>query len=449
MARLPKEPADFESGRRYYVGRMNFDEQQRLTTDKHVDNLGHIPHSETKKPYSDLDYPEMEHFRFDLGEWPTFPDPDFPIDEDLPDVPGEGKRIEYNQTTPCKFMTEFNPNTIGVEEITRSNMEISENPLVSLTVDGPAEIITDLQTLFNCTDKRLNPSTEQESTGCEVAIQAFDSVDGWEVPGSSTIPVTVTGTTKAGRTCEAVFNIQACPSEFLWHPTLNPYTINVSSQVTVFVKKGVAPFTWSVDVEEGSASMGSATTKVRYNTVTTDADVCGSLEVTVTDACGTVIIGTLRVSEGTWVDQTLPETGCPLDSYGNVMELDGGPITAYQAWSSRTVSAYTGIDRIIATLITTTTQVFSYSLDTSCEDGINQDCIDTVLEGRFLDCLDYPTVTWKRTVLDSCEADHFRYGDSDCYEGDECLDEGPPEELFLVTCLFFIDMIHQRWGCAP
>ena len=96
--------------------------------------------------------------------------------------------------------------------------------------------------------------------------------------------------------------IDACESLALeWAPD-NPDTINSGGSVILAVRYGRGPFTWSVSGEPGW-SLGSEQTESRFNTLLADTEEsCGSATITVTDAEGSTVSGSVRnVDEGQWV----------------------------------------------------------------------------------------------------------------------------------------------------
>jgi len=95
--------------------------------------------------------------------------------------------------------------------------------------------------------------------------------------------------------------LEACSAIALeWHPD-NPDTINAPGAVTLFVRYGKGPFSWSVDGEPGW-SLAAETTEGRGNTLTAaETEACGSATITVTDADGDSVSGSVRnVDDGQW-----------------------------------------------------------------------------------------------------------------------------------------------------
>ena len=85
-----------------------------------------------------------------------------------------------------------------------------------------------------------------------------------------------------------------------WDPA-NVETVAPDSWVGVSILGGASPFTWSVS---GSGfSLDAAETVGRGNVLAATAGACGSAKITITDDCGSVIIGYVRCTAGSWVEK--------------------------------------------------------------------------------------------------------------------------------------------------
>lgn len=85
---------------------------------------------------------------------------------------------------------------------------------------------------------------------------------------------------------------------FLYFP-YQPWCLAASGEIEISVEGGVAPYTWAVS---GSVfTLASAETAAQANTITAESDaVAGDEEtITITDACGTEVTGTIRCCDST------------------------------------------------------------------------------------------------------------------------------------------------------
>ena len=101
--------------------------------------------------------------------------------------------------------------------------------------------------------------------------------------------------------------------QFQYDPA-NPQTIDRDNTITISVIEGNPPYTWSVsgtgfDLEE------SQTTELS-NILLADDTACGSADITVTDASGSTVKGSVRCTVGAWVKQDITgmtaEEACPI-----------------------------------------------------------------------------------------------------------------------------------------
>jgi len=88
-----------------------------------------------------------------------------------------------------------------------------------------------------------------------------------------------------------------------WAPG-NPDTINSNSSVALYVLYGRGPFSWSVAGDGFTLEYDS--TELRGNILHADEDSCGSATITVTDANGDTVTGSVRnVDNGAWAQTEL------------------------------------------------------------------------------------------------------------------------------------------------
>lgn len=101
-----------------------------------------------------------------------------------------------------------------------------------------------------------------------------------------------------------------------WDPD-NPETIGQDDEVAVSVIGGIPPFHWAVS---GSGySLGASTTEDRVNLLISDESACGSAEITVTDDCGQEVTGSIRGTEGEWINTG--EKICPWSAIKAATEM--------------------------------------------------------------------------------------------------------------------------------
>ena len=90
---------------------------------------------------------------------------------------------------------------------------------------------------------------------------------------------------------------------FEFDDTLTADTILPGSHETIYTSGGCPPFSWTVS---GSGfSFASDETDTEYNQLDTSASACGPGGITVNDACGNVVTGTIRCTAGSWSPGTV------------------------------------------------------------------------------------------------------------------------------------------------
>lgn len=108
---------------------------------------------------------------------------------------------------------------------------------------------------------------------------------------------------KAEALQECINNCQ-CSKGLEWDTDNNPETILKGQSVQISVLNGLSPFQW--EVSGNGYSLAAAETEIGVNIVSCVDGLCGTdfdvtVSVTVTDACGATVTGTLRNTQGQWV----------------------------------------------------------------------------------------------------------------------------------------------------
>jgi hypothetical protein len=131
-----------------------------------------------------------------------------------------------------------------------------------------------------------------------------------------------------------------CAEGMEWDTENSPETIVAGSSVPVFVTGGRGPYTWSVS--GAGYSLLAAETEIGQNQVICVNGNCGteydaSAAITVTDACGATVTGSLRNVDGQWVlDETfLGEFGPGSSSNFTIIGSTG-----YKLYTDRGVITY-------------------------------------------------------------------------------------------------------------
>jgi hypothetical protein len=99
--------------------------------------------------------------------------------------------------------------------------------------------------------------------------------------------------------CIAKGYVEKCPGqilfEFDWE--LSAQTIAGTGPATVYVKGGVAPYSWSIS-GTGFSIVGTPTGTSA--SIQKELGTCGSADIQVEDACGEVVNGEIRSTAGSW-----------------------------------------------------------------------------------------------------------------------------------------------------
>lgn len=146
------------------------------------------------------------------------------------------------------------------------------------------------------------------------------------IPGTEISAVTITFIDGLGHSCweEVQLECGDCCSdpETLTYPGIgtNPAVVNQGSTDTVYITGGCPPFSWSVSGVQGQTGFtinggSSAQTTGRSATFGVGGSTRGTAEISITDVCGTNVVGYVRSNAGVWVNLSCVTTSCDNGSY--------------------------------------------------------------------------------------------------------------------------------------
>jgi len=300
MADKP-QTSGLDYGHRTYMDADDYMSSMSRPSDKAYDNQFKRPHSDDKKPYMDDDYPEMEYY-WTPYDPPNFIPPGVPDDPRTSLPPGYPDRVNPPEEDPqikflgCLFKIPQGPFVVGNGETTYSGIGfLAEDPIARLYVNyGPADLLINVQTLNQCLTALI--------AKCLVSVQVketFNGDDYYKI--GEYYPVQVVAVTRAGKVCAWDFMATNCPPEieFAWDYENSAETIARSANVDLYVEGGTTPFTWTVEGEGFTLAQGKTTG--RHNTLFADGSSCGAAIITVTDACDTEVVASIRnTTSGVW-----------------------------------------------------------------------------------------------------------------------------------------------------
>jgi hypothetical protein len=301
--------------RRLYVPKdkrgKQYPDAMREYTDKRFDTLYQKKHSEDKKPYRHPDYLDMEYFWTPFGPYwdpPGSPVGPYPSSDSTWIVPGVNPEQDLipEQYVGCFFYVPLTPRLLEPGQTAFAKLERRDDPVVALSVSGPARVISSTKNVRNCTwayesyRRQMGYAPQPSSPECTVIIQVAYDVSPYEMNAEGYIPVTLTAQTYGGAYCSTTALVLACPppNPVEWDWDLSAETVAPSSSCLIAVENGVGPYQWQVS---GTGfSLAKASTDGRSNTLITAADACGTAIITVTDFCDDETQGEVRCTDGQW-----------------------------------------------------------------------------------------------------------------------------------------------------
>lgn len=283
----------------------------REYTDKRFDTLYQKKHSEDKKPYRHPDYLDMEYFWTPFGPYwdpPGSPVGPYPFSDSTWIVPGVNPEQDLipDRYLGCFFYVPLTPKILEPGQTAFAKLERRDDPVVALSVSGPARVISSTKNVRNCTwayeayRRQKGYPPQPSSPECTVIIQVAYDVAPYEMNAEGYIPVTLTAQTYGGAYCSTTALVLACPppNPVEWDWDVSAETVAPSGSCLVAVKNGIGPYQWQVS---GTGfSLSKASTDGRSNTLNAAADACGTAIITVTDFCTDQTQGEVRCTNGYW-----------------------------------------------------------------------------------------------------------------------------------------------------
>ncbi len=348
-------PTDKDFGRRLYVSEKVYPEQMRTVTDKAKQDEKPFHLSEFKKPYATDSYGEMEH----NYSWPWgfgFIDLGF----DLPVVKNEDEEEEATYGSRLKWVTKP-PDIVDVDHWYL--IEVAKASRTKRTIKNGRVVKTDMKYLlprFSIHRKTADAKDMEVEQRFQVRTSRFAVL--WEGPIGRSVNFVYewvkTGTERflyliqniwngaegttvndesvmvakliTGGNAEGTYEVQVTDGKTtLKHKVrvsedaltcVFPTTIGQNDSAFLQVIGGTAPYTWSASLVGTSFGLSIDTGETsEINTLTSDADARGSIEVTVTDADGKSCSGTIKCVVGaeTYYELTPDKypTGCACVDY--------------------------------------------------------------------------------------------------------------------------------------
>lgn len=273
-----------EYGRRLYVSPLAYQSQIRKPTDKALDDLYKLPHSENKKPYREDSYEEMEYFLsppFGFSwDWPEF------------DLPFVGFIDPWVPPWFLVFTCQVETGGCFCAGQKRCYALNCSHKVVSIEVN---ELLTPVPGHFSISYNSgqicITATEEAETVVYFDVTMVADPGDGSEVFGTHE-GLSVTSCSDEDCGCIS-------PPSFSYDDASSADVVYRTGSANVYVDGGQAPFTWSITGT--GLTMANAETDTGENQVNASASACGPGAITVTDACDQVVYGFIRVVEGsTW-----------------------------------------------------------------------------------------------------------------------------------------------------
>lgn len=335
---IPKNTiGDRDRGKRLYVGRGPYQRRMRTRTIAEYDRSWQQRQSESKKPWKDADYPEMEyHFDPWTPVIPPHTPPNLPPDSPwTPPVDGPptgnrggspGKDPSFYPFLGCDFWGDFSPDPLmpGEWALSKFYLGPDETGIREIEVSGPVDLVglNDWMKLTGPEDQR----SFGENWFMVIAWDAgkiasdphYNNVIGdipyhVQVRTNSYFAAQYLTTSTPGEiaqsnpwysfgVCIAKGSVKQCPPEIIisWDSEESATTIGRNDSKVVKVNDGLPPYTWSIAGTGFSLAAGKTTSKT--NRVDTDGTACGVGSITVRDACGDETQGEILCTFGAWAD---------------------------------------------------------------------------------------------------------------------------------------------------
>jgi len=277
-----------ESGKRLYVSPKEYQDQIRRGTIKGFDQ-GAQPWSEFEKPYWEDSYEEMEYF---MWNWPGFAPWRWNFNFDNPSIPtnlqGSLGGTDF-LVCDCFTLGGFCP---------------GDTRCIAMDCTYP---IVGVQFSQRWAEREFSVEIQNEQTICITATE--DASLGVELDIYMQLPSgnicveedLLIGTASDCEDCDTADPMEAGPD--------NPTVVVDGTNYRIDVINGVGPFTWVVTaLDSADVSLQWAIGDRRYNYLNV-VDGCGSISVTVTDSCGTIVVLFFYSDDGIWQECEGYQTG--------------------------------------------------------------------------------------------------------------------------------------------
>ena len=272
-----------ETGKRLYTSDIPYAEQMNRLTQKYLDTVKKIKHSEFKKPYYPQTYDEMEHFYFPG------------VDPEFPPTPGE-------YTPDCKVGWEA---AGGVE----GWRVCAPDDDCAGWVFTCAHKITSL-VCGNCTIQRI-----EELDGDRIMVIICSDED--EIWVDFKVRDGETGKFETNRECigtdpDCVACYNCPPSTLSIGYTTQQMAVNGTQTLTVNKKGGGGPYSWSIIAGGGSLSAYSGTSVV-YTASSTNTSCLNNPTIQLTDFCENKATLKIAVNASASVEEAYQAYSCIMD----------------------------------------------------------------------------------------------------------------------------------------
>lgn len=349
----PANTGSEDRGRRLYVGPQRYTQRMRSRSIAEYDRRWRQKHSESKKPYTESNYSDME-YHFDPWD-PTFPPhtppgmpPIYPDNPSAPPVDGPptvsgspGKTPQVPPFLGCDFWSQtFSPYKIMPGEMAYSKFYLGsdETGIREVEVTGPIDVLG-LASL-----KQMTGPKQQASFGDSwVVVKAWDQGKIANDPHYKNVvgdiyyqvqvrtnsyfapkelaagpgQIAKSNPWASVGVCACKGYVRQCPPEIpLSFDAVNSATsIPRGDWRAVYVLDGLPPFKWSVS---GTGfQVINATTTLRNNWVYAENYACGPGDVVCEDACGDQATWSVLCDVGEWVKD---ENSCACKVIGAATE---------------------------------------------------------------------------------------------------------------------------------
>jgi hypothetical protein len=302
-----------EYGRRGYVKKDNYNQpdEMKKVTHKAEDDRNPQKHSEPIKPYLWDDYQEMEYYFSPWNmnlTWGINFDISTPTQVIYTQNPGQGPRFAH-----C-FINQIGP--LHCNRSVKARAFVLTGGIKNWSYEvlqGDPEGITDV---------------DNGTTGGFWDYEVHPPPGGWtSFPDPNRHIIRICMEDNAGAVCCEDYRMVCYPEEeeiappgcCITGPWLSfdnpstPNTIVPGGTITLYILDGCPPFNWSTS--STGYTLGSATTTVRNNTLTSAAGTCGihydvTADIAVSDTCGSGVTFSIRNTGGHWSNQGSLLTRC-------------------------------------------------------------------------------------------------------------------------------------------